>query len=72
MAGITYAWSQGSTFVEIQALCNLDEGDIISVFRRTIDLLRQMREATSDSLLRTRLKSCMVKLDRDEAAIMEL
>jgi len=72
VAGITYAWSQGSTFVEIQALCNLDEGDIISVFRRTIDLLRQMREATSDSLLRTRLKACMTKLDRDEAAIMEL
>ena len=72
VAGITYAWSQGQTFVEVQALCNLDEGDIISVFRRTIDLLRQMREAISDSLLRTRLKACMVKLDRDEAAIMEL
>jgi len=72
VAGITYAWSQGKTFVEVQALCNLDEGDIISVFRRTIDLLRQMREATSDSVLRTRFKVCMEKLDRDEAAIMEL
>jgi len=72
VAGITYAWSQGKTFVEVQALCNLDEGDIISVFRRTIDLLRQMREAISDSVLRTRLKACMEKLDRDEAAIMEL
>jgi len=72
VAGITYAWSQGKSFIEVQTLCNLDEGDIISVFRRTIDLLRQMREATSDSILRTRLKACMVKLDRDEAAIMEL
>jgi len=72
VAGITYAWSQGKTFVEVQSLCNLDEGDIISVFRRTIDLMRQMREAISDSLLRTRLKTCMEKLDRDEAAIMEL
>jgi len=72
VAGITYAWSQGQTFIEVQALCNLDEGDIISVFRRTIDLMRQMREAISDSVLRTRLKACMVKLDRDEAAIMEL
>ncbi|HEY8910465.1 MAG TPA: DEAD/DEAH box helicase [Desulfosporosinus sp.] len=72
VAGITYAWSQGKTFVEVQALCNLDEGDIISVFRRTIDLMRQMREAVSDSALRTRLKVCMGKLDRDEAAIMEL
>ena len=72
VAGITHAWSQGSTFVEVQALCNLDEGDIISVFRRTIDLMRQMREAVSDSSLRNRLKICMEKLDRDEAAIMEL
>jgi len=72
VAGITYAWSQGSTFVEVQALCNLDEGDIISVFRRTIDLMRQMREAVSDIALRNRLKVCMEKLDRDEAAIMEL
>ena len=72
VAGITYAWSQGKTFIEVQTLCNLDEGDIISVFRRTIDLMRQMREAISDSALRTRLKVCMEKLDRDEAAIMEL
>ncbi|EGW36161.1 DEAD/DEAH box helicase [Desulfosporosinus sp. OT] len=72
VAGITYAWSQGQTFVEVQALCNLDEGDIISVFRRTIDLMRQMREAVSDTALRARLKVCMEKLDRDEAAIMEL
>ncbi|SPF42553.1 putative helicase [Candidatus Desulfosporosinus infrequens] len=72
VAGITYAWSQGKTFVEVQSLCNLDEGDIISVFRRTIDLMRQMREAINDSALRTRLKACMEKIDRDEAAIMEL
>jgi hypothetical protein len=32
-------------------------------------LLRQMREATEDSILRSRFKDCMVKLDRDEAAI---
>lgn len=69
---ITHAWSQGSTFAEVQTLCNLDEGDIISVFRRTIDLMRQMRDAVSDPALRNRLKTCMDKLDRDEAAIMEL
>ncbi len=72
VSGITYAWSQGQPFAEIQTMCNLDEGDIISVFRRTIDLLRQMRDAVSDSVLRSRLKTCMDKLDRDEAAIMEL
>lgn len=72
VSGITYAWSQGMSFGEVQTICNLDEGDIISVFRRTIDLLRQMRDAVNDSVLRSRFKVCMDKLDRDEAAIMEL
>lgn len=72
ISGITYAWSQGMSFSEVQTMCNLDEGDIISVFRRTIDLLRQMREAINDSVLKSRFKVCMDKLDRDEAAIMEL
>ncbi len=69
---VTYAWSQGEPFVQIQRLCNLDEGDIISVFRRTIDILRQMRETITDPALRSRLKTCMDKLDRDEASILEL
>lgn len=69
VAPLAHAWSQGATFEEIQKLCNLDEGDIISLFRRTIDLLRQMREAAADPNLKTRLKGCMDKLDRDEAAI---
>ncbi|MGI6449459.1 MAG: DEAD/DEAH box helicase [Desulfitobacteriia bacterium] len=72
VAIITYFWSQGSPFSDIQQLCTLDEGDIISVFRRTIDLLRQMREAVTDQALRERFSACMKKLDRDEASILEL
>ncbi len=72
VAIITYFWSKGSPLSDIQQLCNLDEGDIIAVFRRAIDLLRQMREAVSDPLLRERFGVCMKKLDRDEASIMEL
>ncbi len=71
-AVITYFWSKGSVLSEIQQLCTLDEGDIIAVFRRTIDLLRQMREAVTDQALKGRLSSCMKKLDRDEASILEL
>jgi len=72
VAIITHAWSQGMAFADVQRLCNLDEGDIISVFRRTIDLLRQMRDAVPDPVLRQRLKDCMDKLDRDEAAVLEI
>lgn len=72
VAVITYFWSKGSPFSDIQQLCTLDEGDIIAVFRRAIDLLRQMREAVTDQLLRERLSACMKKLDRDEASILDL
>ncbi|MDD2233943.1 MAG: DEAD/DEAH box helicase [Desulfitobacteriaceae bacterium] len=72
VAVITYAWSQGKLFSQVHNLCNLDEGDIISVFRRTIDILRQMKETITDPVLRSRLKTCMNKLDRDEASILEL
>ncbi len=72
VAPVAFAWSKGQPLTEIEQLCNLDEGDIISVFRRTIDLLRQMREAMSDPLLKIRLKTCMDKLDRDEAAVQEI
>ncbi len=72
VAVITYQWSRGLSLPEVQKFCNLDEGDIISVFRRTIDLLRQMRDAVPDPALRIRLKTCMDKLDRDEAAVLEL
>ncbi|NLI91339.1 MAG: DEAD/DEAH box helicase [Peptococcaceae bacterium] len=72
VAVITYFWSKGSPFSDIQQLCTLDEGDIIAVFRRAIDLLRQMREAVTDPYLRERLITCMKKLDRDEASILEL
>lgn len=72
VSAIVYTWSQGSTFEEVQRLSNLDEGDIISVIRRTIDLLRQMRDAVTDPALLQRLKQCMDKLDRDEAAVLGL
>ncbi|MCL1917312.1 MAG: DEAD/DEAH box helicase [Peptococcaceae bacterium] len=71
VAIVAHAWSQGSTLAQVQKLCNLDEGDIISLFRRTIDLLRQMRESLPPGDLRSRLSECMKALDRDEAAIID-
>jgi len=72
VAVITYFWSKGHSFHDIQQLCTLDEGDIIAVFRRTIDLLRQIREASTDPYLKQRISTCLKKIDRDEASILEL
>ncbi|MDR3271213.1 MAG: helicase, partial [Peptococcaceae bacterium] len=69
---LTYAWSRGDSLEQVQQMCNLDEGDIISIFRRTIDLLRQMRDAVVDPAFKARLWTCMNKLDRAEASIMDL
>ncbi|MCM1564449.1 MAG: DEAD/DEAH box helicase [Dehalobacter sp.] len=71
-AVLAYHWSKGAALIELQQLCTLDEGDIIAVLRRTIDLLRQMREAVTDQSLRERFSVCIKKLDRDEASIQEL
>ncbi|MCL1790532.1 MAG: DEAD/DEAH box helicase [Peptococcaceae bacterium] len=70
VAVVAYAWSEGKPLNQVQKLCNLDEGDIISIFRRTIDLMRQMREALPQGGLRSRLSEGMKTLDRDEAALL--
>jgi superfamily II RNA helicase len=72
VANIAHAWSGGVPFSEIQKMCNLDEGDIISLFRRTIDLLRQMKEAVADPRLAARLRECIRSMDRDEAEVVEI
>lgn len=38
----------GAEFADLLSLTNLSEGDIIRLFRRAIDLLRQVRHATMD------------------------
>ncbi|MDR1960893.1 MAG: helicase, partial [Gracilibacteraceae bacterium] len=72
VANVAHAWSSGLPFAEIQKMCNLDEGDIISLFRRTIDLLRQMKDAVTDPRLAERLRACIRSMDRDEAEVVEI
>lgn len=68
LSPLAFKWSQGCTFPELlQAAPHLQEGDIVSAFRRGIDLLRQIRNACikDDPILAGKLKSCMDKMDRD-------
>lgn len=65
---LAYHWSQGKNFVELmEEAPHLQEGDIVSAFRRGIDLIRQIRAAClkDDPNLAGKLKSCMDKMDRD-------
>ena len=64
-------WYKGAEFEELQKRCNLHEGDIFSILRREIDVLRQIeRAAGEDSSLRQAMHDLKSALDRDEVAVM--
>ncbi|NLW56294.1 MAG: DEAD/DEAH box helicase [Firmicutes bacterium] len=67
LSPLAYRWSQGCDFFELLNYTDLQEGDIVSAFRRGIDLLRQIRAAClgEDPILAAKLKNCMNKIDRD-------
>ncbi len=71
LSPLAYRWSQGCDFFELLNYTELQEGDIVSAFRRGIDLLRQVRTACleEDPSLAAKLKNCMNKMDRDLVAI---
>lgn len=58
-------WANGYSFKEILEVTNLQEGDIIRLFRRIIDVLRQVRKATHDETLKERINFNIHKIDRD-------
>ncbi|WP_079906136.1 MULTISPECIES: RNA helicase [unclassified Carboxydocella] len=63
---LAYQWSAGLEFADLRSYCNLQDGDIVSIFRRTIDLLRQIRgAAAADRSLADKLSHCIKLIDRD-------
>ncbi|NLK07981.1 MAG: DEAD/DEAH box helicase, partial [Firmicutes bacterium] len=68
---LAYKWSKGATFIELMDKAKgLAEGDVVSAFRRGIDLLRQVRRISSgDDLLQAKLSRAMKKMDRDVVEI---
>ncbi|MFZ5642362.1 MAG: helicase-related protein [Bacillota bacterium] len=64
------AWYDGASFEQLLAMSNLQEGDIFSIIRREIDLLRQIeRAAGEDTELRIQMENIRRTIDRDEVAI---
>jgi superfamily II RNA helicase len=58
-------WVDGCHFTELLDYSNLLEGDIIRMFRQTIDLLQQIRKASKDYELTQRTESCVKKIKRE-------
>ena len=42
LIGLVEAWASGVTWKELMMGCNMDEGDLARLLRRTIDLLAQV------------------------------
>jgi superfamily II RNA helicase len=65
------AWFNGATFEELQKRCNLHEGDIFSIIRREIDVLRQIERAVGeDRSFGQAMHVIRATLDRDEVAVL--
>jgi len=58
-------WSNNSNFSDLLEYANLLEGDIIRLFRRMIDAMKQIRKATSNHELKDKMRKCILRIDRD-------
>ena len=68
---IAYAWYNGCDFAHLLESSNLQEGDLISIIRREIDLLRQIEKSAGDNLtLVKRVREIRRRLDRDQMRVL--
>ncbi len=58
-------WYYGGDFVKMMEYSNLLEGDYIRLFRQCIDMLKQIRRATTDYDIIQTVDRCSAKIDRD-------
>jgi len=59
------SWSGNCEFIDLLDYANLLEGDIIRLFRRMIDAMRQIIKATDNYALKEKMVNCIKKIDRD-------
>lgn len=68
---LAYAWYNGKDFAHLLENCSLQEGDVVSIIRREIDLLRQIEKAAVEhSALLEKIRGIRRTLDRDQVAVL--
>lgn len=68
LAKLAYSWSQGASFTDLlKGVDSLQEGDVVQAFRRSIDIMRQIKAACAgqDPGFAAKLRDCMDRMDRD-------
>lgn len=70
LSGQAYLWAKGATFEEILRYGQVPEGDLVASFRRSIDILRQIRNAVSgDTSLTDKISEAIRLIDRDVVSV---
>ena len=72
LMGLVEAWAKGTSWSDLIANTSLDEGDVVRIMRRTVDLLAQVPycEAISEQL-RSHAKQALKAINRFPVAELE-
>ena len=63
MMAIVETWAMGGSFSMVLELTNYQEGDVVRLFRRMIDMIQQIMHASDDEDLRDKLGECRRIID---------
>jgi len=63
MMAIVETWAMGGSFSMVLELTNYQEGDVVRLFRRMIDMIQQILHASDDKDLRDKLGECRQIID---------
>ena len=64
--GVTEAWAEGEPFAVLESMCTLAPGDMVRIFRMTIQLLRQVFHAVPrGDPIQEMLQEAITRIDRD-------
>jgi superfamily II RNA helicase len=65
LMGLVHAWAKGASWSDMIANTSLDEGDVVRILRRTVDLLAQVPycEAISEQL-RSKARAALKSINR--------
>jgi superfamily II RNA helicase len=62
-------WCMGSEFTDLLEITNIEEGDLIHIFRNTLDLARQIMRASDDADVKERMEEIIEMIDRDVISV---
>ena len=70
VAPLGYAWANGCNFEQLMELTTIEEGDVVNLLRRCIDVLRQLRKSlASEPFWGSKLAQCLAAMERDVVAV---